>query len=668
MQTWLGTHHLGTHGWLRLAVAAALVLVLILTLEASPAAGASRKACRVTNTDSGRSYTALQAAVDAASRADRLIVKGTCVGETVIKKDLVIVGVADRAPRQAHAVRCRDDAGADGDGRGSSCATLTSGGDGPARQRRRHPQPRHPHPRRRDGAWLPGAHCLYGTGGGIYNVGRLVLNGRTRIADNSASGAGGIHNEGTLILNGSSSGRRERFLLQCRWDLEPSEGDAHPQRLEPHPWQPLGRGHRRGRERRDAHDERLERHQAQLDALGRVRHGRRRRQRRDAHDERRQLHRGHREGAVENSGRFTMSGTSSDQRQPATIGGVSNGGGFTMNDSSSISGNTGGCLRRAVSRRTGANGSLTMNDRAAPSPATRIDREIDVPVVAVGWQLRSLTAGRPHLSNRRTQPARCRRRSRLRTRRATCDGNTPRRLLLRVVRVLLLGRAHLPSTTPPAGPGNLVDNFVDGPLANARSNLRCWTARRVEARDGRPRSPGPEDDGDVVIFWGRTVTDLDNLRTASRHPSRRWRCIPIATSSSSKRSTRTSWPSTSASRWATSSRSTCTSSARPTSGRELMELFSPHSPLTAEEKEARLVRRVPSLAAGAMAAARPTGPVARAGRPSCSGLATRTRASRRPRPSPTGRSPSTSWPSTGRRGTSPEYLRKLVRRFGRPPR
>ena len=81
---------------LGLLVAAALVLVLVLTLEASPAAGDSRRACRVTNTDSGKSYTALQAAVDAAKSGARLTIRGTCVGNTVVAKDLTLAGVNSR--------------------------------------------------------------------------------------------------------------------------------------------------------------------------------------------------------------------------------------------------------------------------------------------------------------------------------------------------------------------------------------------------------------------------------------------------------------------------------------------------------------------------------------------------------------------------------------------
>jgi len=82
MSTDMGTHHLGTHGWLRLVLAALLVLVFLLTLEASPAAAAKSATCSVTNTDSGRTYTRLQTAVDAAKPGARLVV-GVCpLGET----------------------------------------------------------------------------------------------------------------------------------------------------------------------------------------------------------------------------------------------------------------------------------------------------------------------------------------------------------------------------------------------------------------------------------------------------------------------------------------------------------------------------------------------------------------------------------------------------------
>ncbi len=54
--------------------------------------GRDDKACRVRNASSGQTYTRLQAAVNAARRGDRLVVRGTCVGHTAIGKRLTIVG------------------------------------------------------------------------------------------------------------------------------------------------------------------------------------------------------------------------------------------------------------------------------------------------------------------------------------------------------------------------------------------------------------------------------------------------------------------------------------------------------------------------------------------------------------------------------------------------
>ena len=99
---------------------------------------------------------------------------------------------------------------------------------------------------------------------------------------------------------------------------------------------------------------------------------------------------------------------------------------------------------------------------------------------------------------------------------------------------------------------------------------------------------------------------------------------------------------------------------------ELWELFSSSSPLTDEEKEARLRRVAPRMAVPT-AAPLSTSQVARAGQPSCSGPATTKRASTRTCPSPTVDRPALRGPRRDA-GTSTEYLRKLVRRFGRPPR
>jgi hypothetical protein len=59
---------------------------------AAPAAASAPNACRVTNTDTGKSYTALQPAVDAARRGAHLTIRGTCQGLTVIDRGLVIQG------------------------------------------------------------------------------------------------------------------------------------------------------------------------------------------------------------------------------------------------------------------------------------------------------------------------------------------------------------------------------------------------------------------------------------------------------------------------------------------------------------------------------------------------------------------------------------------------
>ena len=57
-----------TYGIWRSLIAATVALALLMTLGATSASAASPTACRVQNTDTGKTYAALQAAVDAASR------------------------------------------------------------------------------------------------------------------------------------------------------------------------------------------------------------------------------------------------------------------------------------------------------------------------------------------------------------------------------------------------------------------------------------------------------------------------------------------------------------------------------------------------------------------------------------------------------------------------
>ena len=80
-----------THGMWQPFLAAVVALSLVMTLGATSAAAGSAT-CLVMNTDTGRTHTRLQQAVDAAKPGAQLVVKGTCIGATVIGKKLIIVG------------------------------------------------------------------------------------------------------------------------------------------------------------------------------------------------------------------------------------------------------------------------------------------------------------------------------------------------------------------------------------------------------------------------------------------------------------------------------------------------------------------------------------------------------------------------------------------------
>jgi hypothetical protein len=142
---------------------------------AAPAAAAATTTCMVVN--HGR-YMSLQAAVTAAAPGDKLFVKGTCTGITEIGKDLTISGHS---------------------GSGQKTATLNGGGQDSVLTI--------------DNGVTVTLNSLIITngsapsGGGIFNVGTLTLNGSTvtgNTAFGSAIGGGGIFNVGTLTLNGST--------------------------------------------------------------------------------------------------------------------------------------------------------------------------------------------------------------------------------------------------------------------------------------------------------------------------------------------------------------------------------------------------------------------------------------------------------------------------------
>ena len=100
--------------------------------------------------------------------------------------------------------------------------------------------------------------------------------------------------------------------------------------------------------------------------------------------------------------------------------------------------------------------------------------------------------------------------------------------------------------------------------------------------------------------------------------------------------------------------------------RDLWELFSPHSPLTEEEKAARLGRVAPGMAAGTAAP-----PRFRPGRPGWTPELFWARyldACARSTPPHSFRSVAPNFDTLdGVRGIDPDHLRKLARRFGLPP-
>jgi PA domain len=89
-------------GFVSYARERALTLLMALGLVAAtlaisaPAMGASAPLCAVSNTRTHEGHSSLQAAVDAAEAGDTLEVKGTCVGNTTVGKDLGIKGVTNK--------------------------------------------------------------------------------------------------------------------------------------------------------------------------------------------------------------------------------------------------------------------------------------------------------------------------------------------------------------------------------------------------------------------------------------------------------------------------------------------------------------------------------------------------------------------------------------------
>jgi nitrous oxidase accessory protein NosD len=219
----------------------ALIASLALAGWSSPAAGSSPTACRVSNVETGIVRRSLQAAVSAASPGDRLTVRGTCRGSTVIGKALRIRGI-ETATSGPPTLDGRDrgrvllvQRGADVVIRG---LTVRRGDGGPfdngggilarGRVTLRDVTVRGNVAAngggvsvgRRGSLRLTGSTAIrnnrvyqYG-GGGIGNGGAVTMQGRSTVRGNEADFGGGVFNalRGELTMRGSSSIRDNRAM------------------------------------------------------------------------------------------------------------------------------------------------------------------------------------------------------------------------------------------------------------------------------------------------------------------------------------------------------------------------------------------------------------------------------------------------------------------------
>jgi hypothetical protein len=207
------TRLLGTrdYGPWRVPVAAVVVLAFAVTLGAAPALAGTPGDCVVRNGDRGRAYKRLQPAVEAARRGDKLTVRGTCRGSTIIDRKLAIVGVTSQElgrpilsgagkgrvlrVEPGISVKVQDivilrgkmltSRGKPGYGGGIANRGRLTLVDVEVR---------------RSTAGQSGR----GGGGGVYNTGTLTLRGSTRISGNFAPDGGGVYNSGTLVMKASS--------------------------------------------------------------------------------------------------------------------------------------------------------------------------------------------------------------------------------------------------------------------------------------------------------------------------------------------------------------------------------------------------------------------------------------------------------------------------------
>ena len=187
-----------------LAFLGVLLLAGTMLATVAPVAAAAPRACRVTDLETGRSTGSLGRAVRSAAAGDRLVVKGTCRGVAWIGKDLHIRGV--RSATSGRPILDGTGAGAVlkiGAGATVSITDVTV---------------RHGAASRGGGIHNRGILVLRDVvvrastasedGGGIYNQAGAILRlrGSSVISGNTAAEwGGGIRDLGTLVVTGSST-------------------------------------------------------------------------------------------------------------------------------------------------------------------------------------------------------------------------------------------------------------------------------------------------------------------------------------------------------------------------------------------------------------------------------------------------------------------------------
>jgi hypothetical protein len=203
----------------RALAAAVSAALLVATLGVSTTLAGTPGDCVVRN--DGRAYKRLQPAVEAARRGDKLTVRGTCRGSTIVDRSIVIVGVRSRSLGQpilsgngkTRVLRVEPGVGvtvrslaivrgksvvATGDPSAAAARRLNGKGGGIIN---RGTLTLVDVEVSRNTAGQSGR----GAGGGVYNTGTLILRASTRISRNFAPDGGGVYNTGTLIMKGSSA-------------------------------------------------------------------------------------------------------------------------------------------------------------------------------------------------------------------------------------------------------------------------------------------------------------------------------------------------------------------------------------------------------------------------------------------------------------------------------